>query len=206
MQSRFKILAIFLVISSIILYEEIALGVVFIDVQGSGANTHLEFQQRKSYSTSCSVAFGLGSYVRLGLRHLRQYLRQEGYRTYHSAKYNTTFFYEFIDSSKIIYNSLELTIVLYNGMVSPYIFGGTGMRHTYTTTQQLGTTTKHRPSKDRDIVHYGIGASIMLDRNFRLKISQRYAPIKGVFFEGGQRVEKEVLDSEVQIGISYQIR
>lgn len=188
--------------SSSTFVTDVANAGVSVGLSGSGSQNNAGLESYQTSSGTVSLSMNLGEYIRVGANHRRAFEHRKG------LKANGDTYYRFkndLDSS--IY-SLNLTLVLYNGLVSPYIFGGIANKYytnkfTYDFDQPIVHTSKFSLT---EVPTYGFGVAIFLNRSFSLKISQTYSPGKVIDIDPqGNETEDKALDSYTQVGISYNI-
>ena len=179
-----------------------ALAKISIGLSGSGSQNNAGLEKHKTSSGSVNVSFSLGEHVRVGANHRQANERREG------LKPSETSYYRFTSNLVSSTFSLNLTLVLHNGRISPYIFGGIANKY-YTNkfTYEFDSPITHKTDfKLTEVPTYGFGVAIFLNRQFSLKITQTFSPGKVVNFdENGNEREEEAFDSYTQVGISYNI-
>lgn len=198
-----KIASIFTLIW-LLLQSEYLFGVMYIDLSGYGSSTNVDLESRKDTSISASISVAVSEYFRVGISHRRAYSHKEGYRTGKFSDTGQAYYYAFEDDTETLTSSVDLTLFLYHGVLSPFIFGGVAWKDYYTTLSVPSEIYKSR-AKLYKVPTYGLGVSVMLDRNFRLKISQTFSPGIKTNLVDGREEEENILESYTQIGINYQL-
>lgn len=179
-----------------------ALSSVHIDLKGSGSRYNLDAENHESTSVSGSIAFGFFNYLRLGVTHRRSITHKDGYRI--TTSNGRSIYYSFDDKVETRTTSVDLTIFLYHGTISPFIFGGYAYKDYYIRYVQPDTIyNKH--IKEPDSYRYGVGLSIRLNRDFQLKISQTFTPGKKLEIKDGIAEEEETIETYTEVGISYRL-
>jgi hypothetical protein len=114
-------------------------------------------------------------------------------------------YYEFKDDTKEVTNFCDLTVILYQGMVSPFVFGGVARKDYYTKVSYPGTTyTSHIPLPLSQ--RYGLGVSLTLNREFRMKITQTFSPgVKIDLVDNTTEVAKKFVGTTTEVGISMRL-
>lgn len=180
-----------------------AMGLVNLGLSGALSNSNFSLETHKKTSISANVSLGLGSYFHIGLTHRRSFDNKSGFKKTRLDE-NTIAYIPFEDNTEIITNSVDLTIFLYEGQISPFVFGGVAKRDYVTEIsyleQQARSSTTLFP-----VPNYGLGLAIQLTRNFHLKITQTYTPGIRTVLEDGQEKSETVKDSYTQLGIGYKI-
>ncbi|MBF0440436.1 MAG: hypothetical protein HQK54_00880 [Oligoflexales bacterium] len=177
---------------------------IFLDISASDSRTYPELESRKDQYISGSISFGIFDHIRIGYTHLRGFSYKEGYRTGTDSATGTEFYYRFKDNTQTISSSVDLTLILYNGMISPFIFGGLVWKDYYTTVEYPSTIYKAH-TKFYKVPNYGCGLSIFLDDNFRLKITQTFTPGEKRQLKDGVETKEDILETYTQVGISYRL-
>lgn len=174
-----------------------------LELAGSGSQSNAGLTQQKDSSGSVSVGMDMGTHFQIGLSHRESIRDQSGLREIING---TTASYEaFASRTHAIINSVNFTIILYNGVISPYVFGGIA-RHQYNTEIMTLTTESQDKFTIPMVPNYGFGFAIYLNENFSLKITQTFSPgIKTTLDTTGQKVDKIVKDSYLDIGIRYKM-
>ena len=184
--------------------SESSLASIHIGLSGSTSSSHFSLESHKRSSVSASFAVGVARFLRIGLTHRRSFEKKKGLKKNQISE--TQFiYYEFQDDTEVITSSIDLTAVLYQGPISPFIFGGAARRDYYSEVIYPGNINK--TSVTNDIVpNYGLGVSIYLSREFSLKITQTYtAGEKKQLTADGTEKKVKTTDSYTQLGITYRL-
>ena len=188
---------------------------VYITGSWSLQSTHLGFQTTESDYGSASVDIDLGHYIRLGYTYGVEFQNATGYKDpsatdsndTNASGYCTQTCGQTSNKTKVIQNSVGLTIILYEGQVlMPFLLGGVTKKDMtidmidYDTKGNLVHTVETLPGQ---IVPYGGGGiGIRLNREFTLKFSYQVSP--GSIQLPGQDPQR-VLDRQSTAGLSYQL-
>lgn len=179
---------------------------VFVSGSISSASFNNGLQTQESAGGSGTVGFELGQYIRLGYTHKRQIQTREGWMgdTEGECVFPDTLdtCIEFKESTYVIADSLDLTLVLYNGeLIAPYLLGGLILK---TIDYKI-----NRADGKRDHVrgfapgpNLGGGLHIRLNRKFALKLQYTVSPGK---VHRPDRTERDVWDRDASLGLTYQL-
>ena len=111
----------------------------------------------------------------------------------------------FKDQSETISNSINLTVILYRGFASPFIFGGV-TRKDYTSTVTLGDQSSTQKFSMPIAPNFGAGISFKISRSFSFKITETLSPgLQTYFDDSGEEQKKKVNDTYTELGISYNL-
>lgn len=180
-----------------------ALAGINVSLSGSIESTSNALEKSRDNSISANLSTNLGEHILIGITHRRSFENKTGYKRA-QADENTYLYIPFKDNGESTTNSLDLTIIPYNGLVSPFIFGGVARREYESTMMYLGSTYHSRQSLF-PIPNYGFGLMVQLGGGFNLKITQTFTPGTQIALEDGEEVAKVVKDSYTQVGIGYRI-
>lgn len=177
--------------------------IVSIGLSGANSTSNFSLETQDSSIISANISLGIASFLQVGLTHRRSFQKKTGLKK-QTLSDNTSLYYQFIDNTDIITNSLDLTVILYKDVVSPFIFGGIAKRHYFT---ELETPFgKSSSSKAMDPVpNYGLGLAIQVNSKFSIKITRTYTPGLKTDLVDGEERDQEVLDTYTQVGIGYRI-
>lgn len=193
-----------ILIGTILSLSNVSYATISVGLSGSGSQNNAGLEKHKSSSGSVSLSVSLGAHVRAGVNYRVSKEKRNGLKT--TTSNNQVVYYNFNNDLDSVTYSTSLTLILYNGKVSPYIFGGIANKYytsefVYETAVPVVHTTKYSLEK---VPTYGLGAAIMINRQFSLKVSQTYSPGKFITIDpDGNEVKSQPLDSYTQIGISY---
>lgn len=176
---------------------------ISINLSGSAENSSVALEKSDTHSVSANVGMSLGSHFMIGLTHRRAFTNKTGLKkgTVNSA----TVYAEFEDREQTITNSVDLTIIPYNGIISPFVFGGIARRDYYGESEMLGTRNSITQILF-PIPNYGGGLAVQLGMGFELKITQTFTPGKETkLMDDGTERERDVLDTYTQLWLGYKI-
>lgn len=190
-----------------------ALGVVYITGSISASESNVGLQTQESRGASGSIAFDLGRYIRLGFTHRQDMQTADGYVG--EAEDTCVFGKDvsgcatYYSKTHIVSNSVDLTLILYEGdVVVPFIQGGAVIK-TYTfqteTVKRDGSVEAEKtgPVPFGPVPNLGAGLGIRLNRQFTLKLSYTASP--GITQDPIENKEKVVWDKQMSLGLTYQL-
>lgn len=204
-----KFIKIFLIILGIsgLALEYPAFGVVSIGLSGMGSQRNANLEKRQDTSGSVNLSLALGNHFRISLNHRRGFEKTSGFRIFNSDE-GYQKFSENVDSTMYAVN---LTLVLYNGLVSPYVFGGLANKYyeqEFSIKEGRGAgSTLTTDFSLQGVPNYGFGFAIYLNRKFSFKITQTFSPGKRttILDDGTPSEQETVVDSYTQVGINYSL-
>ncbi len=177
---------------------------VNVSLSGSMENTSNALEKNRDNSVSANISTNLGAHILIGITHRRSFENRTGYKRAQTDVPNTYAYIPFKDNGESVTNSLDLTVIPYNGLVSPFIFGGLARRDYKSTTIYPGSIY-HSSQSLFPIPNYGFGFMVALGGGFNLKITQTFTPGSQVAIEDGIEVAKSVKDTYTQVGIGYRL-
>ena len=185
---------------------------VSLGLSGSASNNNLGLETSHNNAVAANLNLDLSVYFRVGVTHRRSIDTGEGFKRLKDSA-GAEQYVEFESQTRTITNSVDLIVVLYNGVISPYVFGGVAKKEYSTSTSCAALCTENPGSVTLfPVPNYGFGAGISLNKEFSLKISQTYSPGVATVLENGFPASEEgvlktryVRDSYTQIGISYHL-
>ena len=175
-----------------------------LDLTGMRSDDYVDLEEHVDTTMTASLLMGLGDYVIVSLGHQREMDNKHGYHKTQTSDGNIMY-YKFEDDSEVITTFSDLTVILYNGMFSPFVFGGIARKDYYSTISYPGTVYKsHMPLP---LIHrYGFGFSITLSREFRLKITQTFSPgVRIELVDQTEEVPQKYVSTTTEIGISMRL-
>ena len=190
----------FLLLLCVFLFSNHGFSATHLTLKGSLVNNNLGLNSQENFSGSASVAFDIGTYLRLGITHRRAESQIKGYR---ETSVTNEYRYE-EERTDNIANSIDLTVILYYGRVFvPYIQLGM-VRKEYTMTYMIENLSAIKKQYTLPAVpNAGIGLGIRLNSDFSLKLS--YSVSQGIKQKRPDTPPEGVLDSYTSVGISYSI-
>jgi hypothetical protein len=186
--------------------------VIYLTGSVSASQSNAGFQTHNSRGGSGTVAFDLGRYVRLGFTHRQDLQSSSGYVADSEGgcdiSDDTSLGERCLDyesKTHIISNSVDFTLILYEGDVFvPFVMAG-GIVKTYRfEIRKEGTDTlKEGPITDKfPRPNLGIGMGIRLNREFSLKLSYTTSP--GARYTPDGEVHS-AYDKVTSLGLTYQL-
>jgi hypothetical protein len=176
-----------------------------VGLSGSVENSNNALEKYRNHAVSANVSLGLGSHLLIGLTHRRSFDYKTGLKkTELSGQPNAYAYIPFQDNVESITNSLDLTIIPFNGLVSPFIFGGVARRDYFNKFEFLGNTIRSKATLF-PIPNYGAGVMVQLGRGFQLRITQTYSPGVKTILDNGEERNLSVRDTYSQVWIGYKL-
>ncbi len=178
---------------------------ISVGLTGSSEKGTNGLEKSTSNQISANVSLGLGQNILIGLTHRRDFQNKTGYKKASTDNPNIFVYIPYKDNVESTTNSLDLTIVPYNGLISPFIFGGVAKRDYR---DEIVFLDQNIPSHYTmfPIPNYGFGTAIQLGMGFQLKITQTYTPgIETILTESGQETTRVSKDSYTQVWIGYKL-
>ncbi len=195
----------FLLLFTLLFCQQTSYAAISLGLTGASEKTTNALEKTTSNQISANVSLGLGNHILIGLTHRRSFEYKTGYKKASTNNPNIFVYIPYRDNGESLTNSLDLTIVPYNGLISPFIFGGVARRDYR---NEIFFLDQNIPSKYSmfPIPNYGFGTAIQLGMGFQLKITQTYTPgIETVLSETGEENTKMVKDSYTQVWVGYKI-
>jgi hypothetical protein len=184
-----------------------AYGTVYVTGSVSASTSNVPLQTYESQAASGAVAVDLGRYIRLGLTHKQEFQISSGYTDTSTNSGSTTTtpnYVEVYSRTHIVSNSLDLTLILYEGQVFlPYLTIGGIVKNYRFETQQEGEDSKVRKGNMPPVPNVGAGVGIRLNKDFTLKFSYTASP--GLTQKPGDEKPKGIWDKSTSIGLTYQL-
>ena len=175
-----------------------------IGLSGSASKSNFSLETHRTSAISANISLAISNYVHIGLTHRRSFENKSGLKRTEASGSEDYVYLPFEDNTENITNSIDLTVYLYQGQVSPFIFGGVARRDYYTEIEYLDQRVKSRTTLF-PVPNYGLGAAIILSREFQLRITQTYTPGVRTVIENGEEKSDIVKDSYTQIGVTYKL-
>lgn len=193
-----------------------AYAVVYVTGSISAAESNVGLQTQESRGGSASLAFDLGRFIRLGFTHRQDIQTANGYigMTEDSCVFGVTIdgCAKYDSKTHIISNSIDLTLILYEGeVVVPFIQGGAVVKtYTFETNKvklnDPAETAEHEktgPANYGPVPNLGAGIGIRLNRQFTLKLSYTTSP--GISQDPIENKVRTVWDKQSSLGLTYQL-
>ena len=172
-----------------------------LDLSGNMSDSYVDLEEHVDTTATASAMMGLGDYFIISVGYQREVENKSGFRKAQTGD-NNVMYYKFTDDSEQNTVFSDLTVILSNGMFSPFIFGGIARKDFYTKISYPGTVYKsHIPMPLTN--RYGFGFSLMLSREFRLKVTQTFSPgLKTELDDRQAEVQRKFVSTTTEIGIS----
>ncbi len=177
----------------------------------SSSTSNVRFQTLESRYGSGSIGFDLGRYIRLQYTYSQEFAYSYGFKDKSTStadaqlavENNCANCIESQSMTRVIGNSVDLQVVLYEGVVLvPYIMMG-GIIKTYEfRIIENGEESGQDPIPMGPLPNLGAGLGIRLNRAFTLKLSYLTSP--GVTQTRGEE-PRQAWDRKVTLGLTYQI-
>lgn len=195
-----KLLHIFFVSIGISAFSSTMYASTHFTLRGTVSENNMMLRTQESHAASISASVDLGTYFQIGLTHREATNNLVGYYLNETTK-----FYDYSEEKTVsMANSIDLTIILYDGTIFvPYIQVGI-VKKDYIITQAV-----NQGSADRESYSFppapngGIGLSIRLNRNFSLDLSYTVSPSVKQKLPTTQA--ESAVDSYSAIGIKYDL-
>lgn len=184
---------------SILSFTEVYGGTYF-TVSGNLQSSSAGLSETKSQIASGTIAFDVGSFLRLGFTHRQKIEDAQGYKQLSDSEE-----YSLIRiKTHQISNSLDLTVILYQGeLVFPYLKGGAIVKTETIEYETSDETIKSDPITFGPHPSVGAGIGIRVHQNFTLKISYTVSP--GVKTDPETQEQKGTIDTYTELGLTYKI-
>jgi hypothetical protein len=180
-------------------------------VSASSANAGL--MSYDSRGGSASLAMDIGRFMRLGFTHRQQFQESRGYvgkdENYCTSddvldeKVEEGDCLKYQSKTHVIGNSIDLTVILYDGQVFvPFLLGGAVIKTYSSETKKEGEDdTVIDPETYGPVPNIGAGIGIKLNKEFQLKLTYQASPGLTLLPDGTKR---SVWDKDTSLGLSYQ--
>jgi hypothetical protein len=175
-------------------------------VAWSDSQSHLGLEKLQSSTLNGSISFDIWDHIQLGVTGRKEYEKRTGLKRTTNSDGTQYIYFNFKDVSQTITTSVDLTLVLYNGPISPFIFGGVARRE-YKTLIEYPEFDLHQETNDTldAVPNGGYGIAIFLGRGFSLKFTQTFTEGQKITIDGSKRIETKVYDQYTQVGLNYRI-
>lgn len=178
-----------------------------LELSGSVSDESAEWVNDKRSSVSGGISFDIGSHLQLGVTHRIDDRSQTSAEP--MVLENGQRISEITSISHTVSNSVNLAIILYNGMVSPYVFFGAEKRSLSEAIFKVnGQVAQRVREQDPGAVNptWGMGLAIFLNTNFRLKIRQTFGVGYKYYIDQDSQVQiKQAQNQYLEVGIEYKL-
>lgn len=180
-------------------------------VSASSANAGL--MSYDSHGGSASVAMDMGRFMRLGYTHRQQFQQSKGVvgkdedscaaGDVVDGKVQTGDCLSYESKTHVVANSIDLTVILYDGQVFvPFVMAGAVIKTYSSQTKKEGEDdTIVEPTVVGPVPNIGGGIGIKLNKEFTLKLTYQASPGVVLLPDGTNR---RVWDKDTSVGLSYQ--
>lgn len=186
---------------------------VFVSASISASTSNVPFQIYESRYSSGSLGFDLGRFIRLQYTHSQELSITNGFKDPTARNQNDPTSSAKSDScdsciesrasTHVIGNSLDLQIILYEGVLfMPYITGGAIVKLYKFENLEGGQLARNQGGMG-PVPNLGAGIGIRLNKDFTLKLTYIASP--GLAQTKGEDLPHAVWDKRVTLGLSYQI-
>lgn len=182
-----------------------ALAFMSFSLSGKVGSSTIPLQNSETRSGSGTIDFDMGQYMRLGFTYQQDYTTKEGYTLISKADPDLESSYtKYSERSIFTMKSIDLTLILYSGeLFMPYIFGGVARIETQTKLITDDGDPQYTTSIAPMVPTGGAGFGLRLNKQFTLKFSNRWIPGTRQLKPLGKT--EPVVDTQMQVGISYQL-
>lgn len=191
-----------LIVALSIFYFSDFLGAVTIGLSGATSHANYSLETQKSSIISANISLDIATFVRVGLTHRRSFQEKSGLKKVTDQV--VTEYHRFEDNTDIITNSIDITVILYPGYISPFVFGGIARRDYFTEVLYRGLRSKGETTLAA-VPNYGLGVAIQINRDFSLKVTRTFTPGIRTILEDGLEVSEVINDTYTQLGINYRL-
>lgn len=155
-------------------------GVSF-SIGASASDNNSPMQKTSSVAGSASIGFAIAQYIRLGYTHRQEVQESEGWEQVTAQEGQTPEFSPVYNRSHVYSNSLDASIILYQGVqFTPYLIGG-GVLKNYVYDQHrenedVKVKIRKKISTKKPVPNIGAGISMRISREFSLKLTYVASP------------------------------
>jgi hypothetical protein len=182
-----------------------ALAEIYVTGSVSYSSSNVPLQTYESRAGSASLGVDILRYLRVGITHRQEQKVNSGWERPDSEEESaTTQYSQFQNTTYIISNSLDLTLILYEGQFFvPYLSAGAVIKHYDYTVQK---ESEEKPGRLRYVTppvpNLGAGIGMRLNRQFTLKVSYSASP--GIYQEPNG-VKRGVWDKYTSLALTYRL-
>lgn len=189
-------------------YAPDSFGTVYVTGSVSASTSNVPMQTNQSQAGSGSLAVDLGQYIRIGLTHKQEFQVSSGYKDTAETDSTTTEtpsnYVEVASRTHVVSNSLDLTLILYEGQIFlPYLTIGGVVKNYRFDTEEAGQSPKSIKGSVGPVPNVGAGIGFRLNKEFTLKFSFTASP--GLTQKPGETEPKGAWDKNTSIGLTYQL-
>ena len=205
--SNLKPCGVFLAVALLLGASSSAYGTVYVTGSVSASTSNVPLQTYESQAASGSLGIDLGSYIRLGVTHKQEFQISSSYKDTSTEAGSTATapnYVEVYSRTHIVSNSLDLTLILYEGQVFlPYLTLGAVVKNYRFDTQEEGQASELRKGSVGPVPNVGGGIGFRLNKDFTLKFAFTASP--GLAQKPGEEKATSTWDRNTSVGLTYQL-
>ncbi len=195
---------VFLAVGLLLGASSSAFSTVYVTGSVSASTSNVPLQTFESQAGSGSLAVDLGSYIRLGVTHKQEFQSSSGYKDTATEIAPTPNYVEVYSRTHIVSNSLDLTLILYEGQIFlPYLTLGAVVKNYRFDSQEEGQLSQTKKGSVGPVPNVGGGIGFRLNKDFTLKFSFTASP--GLAQKPGEEKATSTWDRNTSIGLTYQL-
>jgi len=174
-------------------------------LSGTEDRSHTDLVESRDSRWTFSASVYLLQYMSIGISHSQVNKITVGEKERTGAQLNE----HFEDRLKVVSNSFNLTVVLFSGPITPYIFGGIARKWYYYVYNYefstAGQDFEYTPDDNgqKNLWNAGLGFSIPVSYNFSVKIKRNWTPVE--LTDPITKDKKKVYDTYTEVGLTYKI-
>ena len=200
-----KLCGVFLAVGLLLGASGSAYSTVHVTGSVSASTSNVPMQTFESQAASGSLGIDLGNYIRLGVTHKQEFQISSGYKDTSTSTEPTTAtstYVEFYSRTHIVSNSLDLTLILYEGQIFlPYLTLGAVVKNYRFETQEEGQASEIRKGSMGPVPNVGGGIGFRLNKDFTLKFAFTASP--GLAQDPGEEKPTSTWDRNTSVGLTY---
>ena len=203
MLRKIQLRTLLLVFVGCFFYSQVAFAQWTFSLSGTEDKSHGGLVVTTDSRWSASISVFLLQYMSLGISHSQVYKKTEGQKQISS----TTMYENFEENVRVKKYAVNLTLVLFSGPVTPFIFGGIARKWLYydwyyETSAILGSYEDPDNGK-KNLWNAGIGFSIPVNYNFSIKIKRSWS--EGYTLDSETQERKKEYDTYTEVGLTYKL-
>ncbi len=190
----------YFILGTLVMAESSLASTFSVGLSGSAANSNVQYETQAVTSGTASLSISLGSHISLGVAGTQYLVKSQGWR----IKEPTPGYYvpyKFTERQTTKKIDARGTFIFYNGLVTPFIFGGVANVSTVVDRNNEGEEPVHIIQSTKGTPTYGYGISINLSQRFSMKITQTYTIVEVPDLESTKKFY--ATDTYAQVGINY---
>lgn len=186
------------------LFAPVSYAGVQINLSGSAQKSTANFEKTKAHTVSANIGIGLFQWASVGLTHRRTFSDTTGFKKRINSEQTAYVLVPFADKTETVTNSVDLTLIPYSGIVSPFVFGGVARQDYINTFDFMGERTVSKQTL-YPVPNYGGGIAIQLGQGFQLKVTHTITPGKESYVDAGQEKTKRVDNTYTELWLGYKL-